>query len=269
MKTTTLLDMAAMAGWAGFELSPGARNALRGLALCLPFGSGQGRATRDQVCDRMGYRDGPHVGRLLHELEAAGLIDWTRGGIDRGRHVAGFFRICKDRLAALVNAAREPHRRKVQEARAATRCRLARFRHARLMSRMPRVLVEFARLGTGENPNVQCGENPHLLPRRGESHRDSHPTTSLNTPPSAASKEDTMMTRLPDVESWRLPRACPHDDPKGPSHCALCRHAAMSAEQMAEWEADHGPTVRRTGPSGPGPKARAMIAEALAKAARR
>ena len=69
------------------------------------------------------------------------------------------------------------------------------------------------------------------------------------------------MTRLPDPPIARLAgRRCPHKDPQGPAHCALCRFNALHPEQQAQWQEEHPVTIpTQTVGTGPSDEARAII----------
>lgn len=258
MKTSTLVGMLDRRGWAGTGLRAGQRMALRALVELLPYGSGTGRATTAQVADAAGWAQARTASRHLAALAEAGIIQWVRGHVSHGTPVPSWFRIDKDLLASLANAAVQPHRERLARRRTATRARLSCLSHVRrILSKTPHDVTEFRKVWQGKEAGSQGAQNADLTPRRGESRSGSHPCTS-NHP---TSKDNDMMTRLPNPPIARLVgRTCPHKDPQGPTHCALCRHNALSPEQQAQWQEEHPVTVPpRTIGTGPSDEARAII----------
>lgn len=92
-------------GWGGLDLREfhGVRAALEGLAKIVDHRSGEGRATVWQVAKAAGYGE-RWTRSCLADLEAAGAIVWTRGGVVRGKPTPSHFRIVKQWL---VDRARE------------------------------------------------------------------------------------------------------------------------------------------------------------------
>ena len=258
MKTTTLLGMLDRRGWAGTGLSANTRLALHALAQLLPYGSGTGRATTAQVADAAGWAQARTASKHLAALAEAGIIQWVRGYVDHGTPVPSWFRIDKDLLATLANAAVAPHHERLARRRTETRERLACLSHVRrILSKTPAAVIEFRKVWQGQTGGLHGARNADLTPRRGETRSGSHPCTS-NHP---TSKDNDMMTRLPNPPiAYLVGRSCPHKDPQGPTHCALCRHNALSPEQQAQWQEEHPVTLpARTIGTGPSDEARAII----------
>nr|DAM55037.1 MAG TPA: transcriptional regulator [Caudoviricetes sp.] len=241
MKTSTLVGMLDRRGWAGTGLRAGQRMALRALVELLPYGSGTGRATTAQVADAAGWAQARTASRHLAALAEAGIIQWVRGYVDHGTPVPSWFRIDKDLLATLANAAVEPHRERLARRRTETRERLACLSHVRrILSKTPNAIIEFRKVWQGQTGGLHGARNADLTPRRGETRSGSHPCTSNH--PTSKDNDAMAMTRLPDPPIARLAgRRCPHKDPKGPAHCALCRFNALHPEQQVQWQEEHGP----------------------------
>lgn len=129
----SLVGALCRAGW-GDDLDGraggGVRQVLRALVDLLPHGSAAGKVTAAQVADAAGLSVRWTRNRL-HVLEDLGLISWRRGGVVDGRPTAGWVRICKTALAALVRRTRGhlDTRRKARQA--ATRERFKGLRNTR------------------------------------------------------------------------------------------------------------------------------------------
>lgn len=96
------------AGWgplAGHDLR-GLRGVLEGLAMLLDDVSGMGEATAYQVAEAAGYSERWTRDRL-YALEALDLIVYRQGGIRDGVPSPSWFRICRDKLVALLATARD------------------------------------------------------------------------------------------------------------------------------------------------------------------
>ncbi|WP_425310633.1 hypothetical protein AADG42_18245 [Ammonicoccus fulvus] len=101
----TLVGALARRGWGPIAAeTQGVRTVLRALVDVLPHGSAEGRATAHQLADVTGLSE-RWVRRCLARLEQVGLVQWTRGWIERGRKVPSLFRISKRTIAAWVRAA--------------------------------------------------------------------------------------------------------------------------------------------------------------------
>ncbi len=101
----TLIGALARRGWGPIAAeTQGVRTVLRALVDVLPHGSAEGRATAGQLADVTGLSE-RWVRRCLARLEQVGLVQWTRGWIERGRKVPSLFRISKRTIAAWVRAA--------------------------------------------------------------------------------------------------------------------------------------------------------------------
>lgn len=99
MPLPLLLAKAHRSGGCGLERRHLA--ALDGLALLLPHHSAEGKATPAQIGDAADYT-GRWMRHTLAELEDLGLVQWRRGGVVAGRAAAGWFRVSKERLCALI-----------------------------------------------------------------------------------------------------------------------------------------------------------------------
>lgn len=83
----------------------GARYTLSALVDQLPFKSGEGKVTVPQVADTSGYSI-RWTRIAMQELEAAGIITWTRGGVVAGKQVPSYVRISKKALVEMIRQAR-------------------------------------------------------------------------------------------------------------------------------------------------------------------
>lgn len=102
-----LLSALSRAGWADLDTgaAQGIRSTLRALCDLLPYQSGIGQITTNQVADAAGL-SGRWTARCLHYLEEVGLITWTRGQLLQGTPTPGVIRVNKRALADLVRRAR-------------------------------------------------------------------------------------------------------------------------------------------------------------------
>lgn len=103
-----LVSSLGRAGWGESLDGPtlaGVRKVLQALSDLLPWEAAEGRLTRSQVADAAGMTP-KWAGVCLARLEALGLVSWHRGWLDKGRPRAGWIRVSKTALAALVRAAR-------------------------------------------------------------------------------------------------------------------------------------------------------------------
>lgn len=83
----------------------GYRAVLRALADLLPATSGSGLVTAPQIADVAGLSE-KWARHILTQLEAAGVIRWTRGTIIAGKPHPSLIRVSKRALADLVNRGR-------------------------------------------------------------------------------------------------------------------------------------------------------------------
>lgn len=122
----SLLTSLRRAGWgdlAGRDMQA-VRTTLAALADRLPHKSATGRTTVAQVADAAGLSE-RWTRRCMTVLEDLGLIEWQRGGVQRGLPVPSVVRIIKTALVDLIEAAR-PIQAARDTARAiATRARIA------------------------------------------------------------------------------------------------------------------------------------------------
>jgi len=86
--------------------------------------TGCGRATQEQIADASQYSV-RHVRTCLEDLEALGIIEWTRGGRRRGKGIPSFFKIIKTKLVELIKAARKLKDERVRARAAVTAERLS------------------------------------------------------------------------------------------------------------------------------------------------
>ena len=106
-ETRSLVQSLANAGWgplAGGRMQ-GVRSTLHALVASLPYKAGSGLVTTNQVADRAGLS--PRWTRdCMQLLEALGIIQWRRGGIEAGRPLPSHVRIVKTALVELIQLAR-------------------------------------------------------------------------------------------------------------------------------------------------------------------
>ncbi|WP_315503688.1 hypothetical protein [Actinomyces radicidentis] len=173
--TDRLIAKLARQGWGPLDGKPwkGLRKTLEALVDLLPYGSGEGQTTIEQIATTASY--GMRWTRQsLYTLEEIGLLTWERGGVRYGQPVPSTFRIDKRFLCLLIEAAEEQRTAELIEWAAQTRRRLARIRTIRMV-RAPRrrpSLDEarehrFRRSGhvaVGANPSLKRGEPKALRP---------------------------------------------------------------------------------------------------------
>lgn len=127
------------------------RAVLRAVVAVLPSQSGTGQATACQIADAAGGYSERWTRAMLGELEALGLIAWTRGGVVSGKPQPSLFRLSKRRLLALIHEGRAVMDQ-VRAARAArTTARLAGLRMLTVRPRQTRRSVH-AELGATPPP---------------------------------------------------------------------------------------------------------------------
>lgn len=113
-------------GWGELDgpENAGLQKVLNALKALLPWESAEGRLTRAQVADAASMTP-KWAGHCLRRLEDLGIISWRRGWLDHGKPKAGWIRVNKTRIAAMVRAARGYLDERRAERRAQTRHRLA------------------------------------------------------------------------------------------------------------------------------------------------
>lgn len=129
------------AGWgtlAGREWG-GVRDVLDALAASLPDRSAEGFVTMPQLAQRASLSE-RWVRRCMGLLEDAGLVRWSRGGIDprTGKPVPSLVRLVKSALVDLIRAARPLREAADLARRSAMRERLGNARALRLPDRYRR-----------------------------------------------------------------------------------------------------------------------------------
>ena len=101
----------------------GYRAVLRALADLLPATSGSGLVTAPQIADVAGLSE-KWARHILTQLEAAGVIRWTRGTIIAGKPQPSLIRVSKRMLADLVNRGRKSGDARLARRAAATAKRI-------------------------------------------------------------------------------------------------------------------------------------------------
>src|SRR5262245_49949749 len=165
-----LVTKLATYGWGelrGRDLAA-VRSVLLHLGLMLDGGSGTGTATVEQVAAKAGVSVGWTRTRL-QILEELGLLEWRRGGIDRGVPVPSWFRVDKTYLAQLVNIAQDVRQADLADLRAAFAARLATLRKKTQWFRGHKRRSVHARLNdalplTGTVPRPRGGPVPAETP---------------------------------------------------------------------------------------------------------
>lgn len=186
-----LLTSLAKAGWgdlAGREWQ-GVRTTLQALMNQLPFRSGEGITTAEQVAQAAGLSV-RWVRRCLHVLEDLGLIIWHRGGVVSGQPAPSHFRIVKTVLVDLIRAARPLKDLADAARRTATKARLAALRRLYVGPQARKRRSAHAELDASPLPS---GEGT------GGAERPTGPRPVDNSGP------------------------CDHGEPRGAHYCALCR----------------------------------------------
>lgn len=192
---TSLLRSLARAGWGTLDgaQARGMRNVLRALADQLPDKAAQGMTTAPQLADASGYSI-RWVEHCLRELEAAGLIEWHRGGVYHRKPRPSFIRVIKAKLVDLILAARPDLVERVKARAERTAARLSK-------------LAAFIR--------VQPGKYRRIL---------SPEVTTAPFPLSGGTGvQKAPLGHLPVAEKHTYD-PCEHGEPRGPRYCALCRH---------------------------------------------
>lgn len=159
--TPALLTSLQRAGWgdlAGREWQ-GVRTTLHALVARLPYGSGQGFTTVEQVAASAGLSR-RWVARCMDLLEQLGVIEWTRGGVYKGEPRPSWVRIVKRTLIDLIKAARPLRTLAEREHAATTRARIS---HLRWVKGRPR---RSAHVALSASPHTPRGEasTPSLAP---------------------------------------------------------------------------------------------------------
>lgn len=224
----TLVASLSRAGWG--DLAPrtyqGARDVLAALANLLPHRAGQGTVTVAQIADAAG-RTPKWTAHCLRVLEGLGIIESRRGGIRAGRPVAGWVRINKARLVALIAGARaELVDRRARRAEA-TAERIATYRLSDTVGRRRR---------------------RHPLSRHMEV---SSPPTPLT---GGVSRPAAPRPKITTKEEPEMVRECVHGLPLRsadgmPSACGMCareirKHPTMDVRQL--WADDTPPATPAT-----------------------
>lgn len=106
-KLDRLVSALAKSGWdvLNGRQGGGYRAVLRALGDLLPSGSATGLVTAPQLADAAGLTE-RWTRHILTQLEAAGVIRWTRGTIIAGKPHPSLIRVSKRMLADLVNRGR-------------------------------------------------------------------------------------------------------------------------------------------------------------------
>lgn len=229
-----LMAMLSRRGWgplAGREWQ-GVRSTLRAVVERVPWRSGQGRVLLWDITESAGLSD-RWVRRCLGVLDELGVIEWWPGGIAHGRPQPSWVRINKSVLVDLIRIAQPGHDKRLLAYRAAVAARLATLRAPWIQSKRARNRPPLG----GLEAQSELSATP--TPGKGE-----EPTATSSRESNSSSPRKENRVPLPQINTMYLPQRCAHKDPRGPKYCALCRAAAMSPDQWAEWEAEHGPQPR-------------------------
>lgn len=134
-----LIDAWSRAGWGPLTGRTGGamRDILAALGRLLPSTSAAGEITAYQLADASGISD-RWVRRCLTVLEISELIQWRRGTVIDGRPTAGWIRINKKSLAALVAYSRRELTGRLRARAAATIRRLQQTLRMRTIRRQRR-----------------------------------------------------------------------------------------------------------------------------------
>lgn len=230
-ETRVLVQSLANAGWG--PLSGGAhqglRSTLQALVASLPYKSGAGFVTTNQVADRGGL-SARWTRDCMQLLEALGLITWTRGGVQQGRPMPSHVRISKRALVELIRLAR-PALDAIQSARrAATNRRIAGLIR---VYRTPRKRIPLSR-------HVELGAD--LRPLTGESPGDDSPVEQ-----SPIERRATM--RIPcdhETDARRCHRCVALDQPptgwrfETDGACQECGHKRRTHDKQNDIAIYHG-----------------------------
>ena len=170
-ETRSLVQSLRNAGWgplAGGDMQ-GVRSVLDGLVASLPYKSGAGMVTVAQLADRAGLSTRWTADRLAL-LEALGLVEWHRGGVDAGRPMPSHMRVIKSALVELIALARPALDKALAARRAATAARIAGIVRLYRKPRRHRPLSGHVELSSDLRPltgESTSGEDspPHESPR--------------------------------------------------------------------------------------------------------
>jgi len=134
METRALMVALASAGWgelAGSELK-GVRAVLQGLVNCLPWKSGRGFSTIEEVRTKAGYSK-KWTWDCLNFLEELDIVEWRRGGISHdGLPTKSWFEVNKTKLVEFIRAARDKHAPELKDHILQTRERITAYLEKRL-----------------------------------------------------------------------------------------------------------------------------------------
>ena len=195
--------------------------------------------TATQLSDRTGYSV-RHVRRCLQWMEDARVIEWKRGGIDKGKPCASVIRVVKKTLVEWVHAWRARHDAKVAERNRATAARIERYRLNRIRPRAPKEV--HADMMAGLAPLQGRAGNRSALPR---GFVTPNPKTkvakSREIIARIKAKTRKKMETLPD---GYLPLVCSHGKPE-PRTCNQCRFIGLQKFQTDEKERQRREEERR------------------------
>lgn len=214
-----LVSALARSAWGELDGRPlaGVRDVLRALVDLLPYGAAEGALTASQVADASGLSL-RWVRTCMHRLEAAGLITWRRGWLKAGRPQAGWVRVSKTRLAAMIRAAREAD--------------------VRTTRRRERATALAARLATLRNP-TQRPKRHKPLSRRWELSSPLNPLRG-EVPTDLTRQNTTKGTTTMDAPT---PMLCPHGFARR-SSCSSCSPAPARGTHTAGGVLDHSPAAK-------------------------
>lgn len=241
--TPALFGAAARAQWGDLDgrAHAGERAILRALVDLLPYGSGTGHVTAAQVAHTAGYSE-RWTRHCLAALEAAGLITWSRGWLDRGTPRPGVVRIVKTALAALIRAARRDGKaeRRAITARASLAGRLDKLRRP-----TQRHHPKSHRAELTASPSLRR-EEPR--PHRGPVAPQTKPPGATMQPPAPY---QCAICRLVKRECQQLTiNPHPYTPIADAPHCETCHrsaahHAAMDALVAPEHTHPYAPSTTR------------------------
>lgn len=186
--------------------------------------------TATQLSDRTGYSV-RHVRRCLQWMEDAHVIEWKRGGIDKGKPCASVIRVVKKTLVEWVRAWRARHDAKVAERNRATAARIDRYRLNRIRPRAPKEV--HADMMAGLTPLQGRAGNRSALPR---GFVTPNPKTKV-----AKSREIMAQIKARTREKLNmlppeyLPMVCSHGKAK-PRKCNQCQFIGLQKFQADEKE---------------------------------
>ena len=167
--TDRLVAKLARQGWGPLDGKPwkGTRKVLEALVDLLPYRSGEGRTTVEQIATAAAYGQ-RWTREALYTLEDIGLITWERGGVRYGRPTPSTFRIDKRYLVALIEAAEDQRDAELITWAAQTRARLAKIHTIRMVKAKRRrpTVTEVREHRTSRSGHVAVAAHPSL--KRGE-----------------------------------------------------------------------------------------------------